>query len=212
MAQDKHQSPVNIRQRLIGAVVLIALAVIAIPLVLDLRKDYEHVIGSSNIPPKPDDFRVEVIHFDTNAEIKVPGRAVDRVVTGSDEATGKQPVKSTAAVAATTQQTHAVERVGELRSRINDSKDGSVAGAGQAAAEAWVVQLASLTRKQNALLLQERVRKKGLHAFVVSSQVDGNTMYRVLVGPELLRSNAEKQRQRLQQEIKLSGLVIKYRR
>jgi len=215
MVKNKQQPGVNIKQRIIGAIVLIALAVIIIPLVLDFRKDYDHVIHGSNIPPKPDDFRVEVFEFDKAGDIKVPVRVVDELVTAADDDSTEHPdkaVNESAAVLSAETVAASNERVSELRNRINDSKDGSVAKAGQAAAESWVVQLASLTRRKNAIGLRDRVRKMGLHAFVVSSQVDGKTMYRVLVGPELLRSNADKQRKRLQQETNLGGMVIKYRR
>jgi len=53
----------KIKQRLVGAAVLIALAVIIVPMILDFRKDYDHVIKGTNIPPKPDDFHVEVCAF-----------------------------------------------------------------------------------------------------------------------------------------------------
>ena len=212
MTNDTQRPAVNIKQRIIGAVVLIALLVIIMPSLLDLRKDYDLVVSGSNIPPKPDDFRVEVLQFDEDAEIKVPAAPAEEIVISADAATAGPGEKKIAPDAASAGQADTQERFNEMRNRINDSKDGSVAKAGQAAAEAWVVQLASLTRKQNALALRDRVLDKGLHAFVVSSEADGKVMYRVLVGPELLRSNAEKKRQRLLQEVNLDGLVVKYRR
>jgi len=214
MVNDKKQTGINIKQRIIGAIVLIALAVIIVPLVLDLRKDYDHVIHGTNIPPKPDDFRVEVFNFDKNGAIKVPARDVDKLLGAADDGSVQHPDKTGSDRTKTGQVSDdaSEKRVRELQNRINDSKDGSVVKAGQAAAESWVIQLASLTRKKNAFGLRDRVRKMGLHAFVVSNQVDGKSMYRVLVGPELLRSNAEKQRKRLQQETNLSGMVIKYGR
>ena len=51
----------RMKQRTVGGLVLVALAVIIVPLILDFRKDYNHVIRGTNIPPKPDDFRVEVV-------------------------------------------------------------------------------------------------------------------------------------------------------
>jgi len=48
-------------QRIVGALVLLALAVIIIPMVLDLRKGYDVSIDKTNIPPRPEDFRVEVL-------------------------------------------------------------------------------------------------------------------------------------------------------
>lgn len=211
MNSDRKHPAFDIRQRITGAVVLIALAVIIVPLILDFRQDYDRGITSTNIPPRPDDFKVEVFTFDKSAAIKVPVLAQENVVQASAKQQDETPQAESTDETSESQQ-DVRSRVTEMRNRVSDSKDGSVAAAGQAKAEAWVVQLASLTREANALALQERVRKLGLHAFTVRSQVDDKTMYRVLVGPELLRSNAEKQRQKLLDEVKLSGLVVKYQR
>jgi DedD protein len=210
MSSDRKQPAFDMKQRLTGALVLVALAVIIVPLVLDFRQDYDRGITSTNIPPEPDDFRVEVFNFDKSTDINVPDLPVDDIV----QTPASQTPSPARADADDTDgaQTEVRSRVTELRNRRSDSKDGNAATAGQPRAEAWVVQLASLTREANAQALQERVRKKGLHAFIVRGQVNGKTMYRVLVGPELLRSNAEKQRQRLRDEINLNGLVIKYQR
>ncbi len=48
-------------QRLVGALVLLALAVIIVPMILDFRKGYDVAINKTNIPPKPADFRVEIL-------------------------------------------------------------------------------------------------------------------------------------------------------
>jgi len=211
MNSDRKPPAFEMKQRVTGAVVLIALAVIIVPLILDFRQDYDRGITSTNIPPRPDDFKVEVFTFDKAAEIKVPELSQENVV--QTPAKQQQDVSAAQPANETPESQQDVRsRVTEMRNRISDSKDGSVAAAGQVKAEAWVVQLASLSREANALVLQERVRKLGLHAFTVRGQIDGKTIYRVLVGPELLRSNAEKQRQKLLDEIKLSGLVIKYQR
>lgn len=209
MDNEKQPSSVNIKQRIIGAVVLIALAVIIIPSVLDLRQDYDHVIRGTNIVPKPDNFRVEVFEFGPQMDIKVPVKAVNALLSVVDDSSGQQRNGVDSVVTAGPEQ--AQHRIDELRRRLGDNPEGQMAS-GQVKAEAWVVQLASLSRKENALNLRQQVRQKGLHAFIVSSQVKGKTMYRVLVGPELLRSNAERQRQRLYKEMKLDGMVVKHRR
>jgi len=212
MSSDRKHSVFDMKQRVTGAVVLIALAVIIVPLILDFRQDYDRGITSTNIPPRPDDFKVEVFTFDKAAAIKVPELAPEKVVQASDKQQDEVPAQVESSDQASESQQDVRVRVTEMRNRLSDSKDGSVAAAGQAKAEAWVVQLASLSREANALALQERVRKLGLHAFTVRSQNDGKTIYRVLVGPELLRSNAELQRQKLLDEVKLSGMVVKYQR
>ena len=53
---------INLKQRLVGAVVLVSLAVIFIPMILDGRDPSVNYITKSNIPPKPErDFVSRVI-------------------------------------------------------------------------------------------------------------------------------------------------------
>lgn len=52
------------KQRIIGAVVLVSLAVIFIPMLLDGNRQYERVIVKTNIPPKPRSFNSKIIPLD----------------------------------------------------------------------------------------------------------------------------------------------------
>jgi DedD protein len=208
MNSDSKQVKFDLKQRITGALILISLAVIIVPLLLDFRQDYDQGITASNIPPKPDDFKIEVFTFDNNQQgITVPDLAVEALVTGSGDASSMPAAAKTDNSEPTPKEIDS--HLSELQNRVRGS---NVAGAPAVKAEAWVVQLASLTLESNAEVLQERVRKLGLHAFILRSQVEGKSMFRVLVGPELLRSNANKQRQRLLDELKLDGLVVKYER
>lgn len=209
MSTDKSQPSFNLKQRITGAVVLVALAVIIVPLVLDFRTDYNQVITVTNIPPKPDNFKVEVYSFEK--DIVVPIAPVEEVVQAADDQTQPQPLK-TAIDAGSIDQAHAKDRINELNDRLNESGDGLAQPLGLVKAESWVVQLASLSQEKNALILRDRVRNIGLAAFVTKGKVDGKTLYRVLVGPKILRSDAERLQQQLVDEIKLTGLVLKYQR
>lgn len=75
----------------------------------------------------------------------------------------------------------------------------------------WVVQLASLASKNNALALRERLRGLGYTAFVEELKTSqGGLLYRVRVGPELERANADNLRSRLEQQVQLKGIVTRY--
>lgn len=63
-------------QRIVGALVLLALAVIIIPMVLDFRKGYDVSIDKTNIPPRPDDFRVEVLPLLEDSRPEAPSQVV----------------------------------------------------------------------------------------------------------------------------------------
>lgn len=67
----------NLQHRLVGALVLIALAVIVVPLVLDFNAGQFHLSARDNIPEQPRDFRVEEVPLVAagDAEIAAPADA-----------------------------------------------------------------------------------------------------------------------------------------
>ena len=99
------------------------------------------------------------------------------------------------------------QRIGEIR-QVDNAPAGGVGGGPSAAS--WAVQLASLSQRNNAEILRDRIRDKGYAAFVLKGQVDGQTVFRVLVGPELLRSRADTVRDELVKAINLKGIVVRY--
>lgn len=62
--------------RLVGALVLAALAVILVPMILDFRTDQETAITRSNIPPRPEGLRMEEIPLVPPAGPAAPDAAV----------------------------------------------------------------------------------------------------------------------------------------
>lgn len=59
--RQQEEARPNLTHRLVGALVLIALAVILVPLVLDFNAGQLRTSGRDNIPEKPRDFRVEEV-------------------------------------------------------------------------------------------------------------------------------------------------------
>ena len=74
----------------------------------------------------------------------------------------------------------------------------------------WVVQVGSFSQKANAEKLRDRLRKMGMASFVATAQSKGKTIYRVRVGPEIDRADAEKIHAAIKAKTKLNGLVMKY--
>jgi DedD protein len=70
------------------------------------------------------------------------------------------------------------------------------------------VQVGSFGQSANAMALRDRLRKSGFNAFVEKFQDRGKSSYRVRVGPELKRENAEKQRERLDKQFQLKGIIM----
>ena len=82
--------------------------------------------------------------------------------------------------------------------------------ANQMGATAWVVQLGSFSSQDNATALNQKLRKAGYPAFVEPLKRQTGMAYRVRVGPELLRSDAQKMKEKLTREMQIEGMVIRY--
>jgi DedD protein len=79
------------------------------------------------------------------------------------------------------------------------------------ALSAWAVQVAAFGEKSKALALQEKLIANKISAFTEQSGKGDKAIYRVKVGPELKRENAEKLRDQIENEHDLKGsFVIKH--
>ncbi|MFD2112848.1 SPOR domain-containing protein [Thiorhodococcus fuscus] len=74
----------------------------------------------------------------------------------------------------------------------------------------WVVQVASLGSIEKANGLASKLKNSGFSAFVEKAEVRGKIYYRVRVGPELDRANAERTAAMLRQQQKLDTLIQRY--
>jgi DedD protein len=70
----------------------------------------------------------------------------------------------------------------------------------------WSVQLASLSSRTGAETLQKTLRSQGYNAYI--RHVDG--MNRVFVGPVIERAEANRLREQLNRQHKLSGFVVRF--
>ncbi len=194
----------TIRFRLTGAIILIVLAVIFLPWLLD-GAGYEHMSGIDEpVPPAPSFVEPDIA---LPSERPAAPREPERAAAGRDEAE---------------------TRVAELHS-LDD--DGAPAGDEPAPSPAepvepepaeaapepapaerieagWAVQVGSFRDGDNAREEESRLRAEGLPAFVDESTVDGRSIYRVKVGPVARRDAALELGERLEEEFGLSGIVV----
>ncbi len=223
------------KERLVGAAVLIMLAVIFIPMVLDNSVQPESGITGTNIPPQPDgEFASRVIPLtapnaagrETDAgaatgtapaaePVAAPGVMVDQ-----PDGAATTPVDSTAAVPAsvapvTAPAATAGTPASPAPAPANPAAADGAAKKGPAPAPAvgvtaWVVQLGSFASAENAESLNKKLRQAGYSSFVEPLQQGATKVFRVRVGPELRRSSAQTVRDRLQSNMGLEGIVVPY--
>ena len=224
----------QLKHRLIGAVVLVSLAVILIPLFLPDTEKEQSPAPIAAIPPAPslpDQSSVaQAFPAPGDADGSAPGEnapamdvTADTVVDSATPAPAPTPPPveskpSTTSIPAS-ESSKPVEpkpvKPKVVAPKPADSKPVATAHPSPpipaATPTAWVVQLGSFSSEQNAQALRDRLRAKGYPAFVERiSEGEGATI-RVRIGPELLRSNAEALQQKLEQEMKLKGIVMRYK-
>ncbi len=174
----------GLKQRMVGALVLVALAVIFLPMLFSRPDEQRQVVVDApvmpSMPAMPEQsvVPVEVPEPEPIPEPPQPPQAeaepmAEPVVTAPPQAEPAKPVSHL------------------------DANSLPVS---------WSVQLASLSSRERAIELQQRLRAQGYNAYVRS--VDG--MNRVFVGPVIERAEANRLRDQLNRQQKLNGFIVRF--
>lgn len=73
---------------------------------------------------------------------------------------------------------------------------------------AWVVQVGSFSKNENAILLRDQLRKSGYPAYVQTGKKNDSVLFRVRVGPELDLQRARSQRDKIAKKFSVKAIVI----
>lgn len=205
----------DLKRRLIGATVLISLAIIFLPMILEhepLMVDRGEI---KPIPKAPDEKFKSSLISDEVLEDK-PQAAANQDSPAASEVAAEEPapvpaVDITPAVAATvdTASAAAPETVEPAPKPVEKPAPSPVQA--KPGPSAWVIQVGSFSNPENARKLVERLRKAGLDTMDPQPAiVNGKQLYRVKVGPELDKANAKKLQPKVKQAAGLQGTVIRY--
>ena len=184
----------RLKQRLVGAVVLVALAVIFIPMLLSGGREMEMPVFGSNVPERSTEI-TNIKHIDIKEMQKTEQHSINPKRIPIAEGLPEPKIvkeKNTTSISET------------ITGLSEPDKKPVVKGT------VWAVQVGSFNNRSNALGLKDKLRKKKIHAFVERIMKNNKAVYRVRVGPEISRKKAEVLKLKLKKEFKLSGLVVKH--
>ncbi|MEM9605702.1 MAG: SPOR domain-containing protein [Pseudomonadota bacterium] len=179
----------SLKRRVVGALVLIALAVILVPAWLD---------GS-------------VRHMRDETAFVVPLPPPTRVVTTAPDSIGQPLPRADGRVASAPDDT-----VKTLR-KLDDAEADGTAPESAAAVDAsgplatWIVQVGSFASEANAVAMVQRLRDGGLAAFKRDFNSNNETVYRVLVGPFIRQSEADSVKRTIDDQYQLKSFVASWR-
>ena len=195
----------RLKQRLIGAVVLVSLGVIFIPMLLKGPDSLDAPIFTSNIPAQPEQRKTEIIPLKP-----LPPRPANIPITAIPvevEINRPQPEVAVTPAKPVSPKTEVAAEP------MTESKPNTRPVLSQPTTElsGWAVQVGSFSSKNNALRLQKRLRAKDYAAFVEAYQAKSGVRYRVRIGPELSSDKAKALASRLKREMGIDGLVLRHK-
>ena len=160
----------ELKQRLVGAVVITALAAIFMPMLFD----------------DPIDESGKLI-----AELKLPDQSIASLETTENLPSNINDIVNLPA-------TSANKPISRKTSDLSSKAD----------IERWFVQVGNFGQEENAISLQNKIRRQGFPVTISTVSSDRGVVYKVRVGPELDRERVDVMKEQIFKINKIKGMVI----
>lgn len=190
----------QLQNRIVGSIILVALAVIILPELLDgkqLRQEQDF----EAMPLQPE---VDVVE----QQVTLPATELEGTAINVEQA-GNEEVTLTAEVAPGLDETAANAR------NAKDSESPSTTPDPVPVPDAlqepgWVIQLGAFSNAESVDKLMQQLQQQGFAAYRESTQVNGKTLIRLFVGPALTQAELEQQLPELKELTGLNGRVVRF--
>jgi DedD protein len=173
---------VRVRERLVGALVLVAIVVLIVPSILTGR-------GSAPVePPAQPTRRVEIPVVDgqetPEEQVLVPEPVAEAHAPAKQTSAEASPAQAPPASPAPAVEPPAAPRAGDAAAAPQRMETA-------AQTPAWAVQIGAFSNRAKAEQLVADLKKRRYAAFILEYRASGQVLYRVRVGPEQDRARAE---------------------
>lgn len=227
MADDDKSREFNPKHRIIGAVILVTLAVIIVPMILRERSTEPAPVPLVQ-PADPGDSQVVVAPVeptetteptaaapaDANPRTIPPIMPVRPVESGANDpgSTASAPTPAPNPPAPSTSSTtppppKPTPSTSTASSAPTQTKSTAAIGT---VSKGWVVQLGAFSNADNAKRLEAKLREHGYTPRLDKASVDGTRTVRVRVGPYRDRDEAGNIQARIQKDVGVKGVVLSY--
>ncbi|MBN7818965.1 SPOR domain-containing protein [Bowmanella yangjiangensis] len=185
------------QNRLVGTIILVALAVIFLPDLLDGEK-VSHKDTFLPVPPRPAQEPVSKTQSFPLDEVR---ERVSRTVEVVEDVAEDDPVEAATEeappVQVATQPAEQVERPAESKPEVVSA--------------GWVVQLGSFRHQKNVKELTDKLEAAGYRTFSRKIKTSAGELTKVFVGPDLQRDKLEKALPHLKELTALQGKITEFR-
>lgn len=201
-----------LKNRLVGTIIVVALAVIFLPDFLDGKKqtNREPFVSVPANPPKKPIVEPESFPSERVAKAAVPAVEIEEETALDDEPVSSGAVDNGTSDEATVAKAPAVkafEEEDKLASQtvVDTKSDAANDDAG------WVIQLGSFRHEKNVKALLAKLEKAGYRAFSRKIQTSSGPLNKVFVGPDLDKKKLESALPHLKELTKLKGKVTTFK-
>ena len=174
------------RQRLVGALVLLALGTVILPILFDFKGAY-HVDTRTTIPPAPD---IQAI------EIEKAGPVPGATAAASHEEMFRYDDSREKAVESDSDESNVQYQPPGLNA--------------EGIPLAWIVQVASFSDTEKAQALTEQLLADGYKAYRRRAVVKGDVDYRIYVGPKVSKDSMLAEKRAIEEKYKLKALLLTF--
>lgn len=197
-----------LRQRILGLLVLVALASVVLPLVLDFGGE-ARIDTQSRIPPAPQ-IQPTPLPDSVAAAPQAPEPTASASYGPSVDAQ-PQLFQLAPADAATGTSTAGTSSTGASATGIAAKSIPEEPGLDAKGLPAsWVLQAGAFQDKINAQELRDRLLKGGHRAFVQTSTAGGKATHRVFVGPRMTREQLAAEQTELQRKFGVKTMIVPF--
>ncbi|MDH3621579.1 MAG: SPOR domain-containing protein [Gammaproteobacteria bacterium] len=180
------------KERIIGAAVLVVFAVLVVPIFLDGPPADGEVVTERVLLPGQEDQKTQTVVLDRDRKDPVPSATTP--VPAQQESVVEETARDEPQPAAV-QQTEP-EKAPEQEPETPEPKPAATQPAASTTGM-WAVQIGSYSNKENAEKVAAGLRKQGYAAFLSQVETDAGQLHRVRIGPQKDRASAEAMASRL---------------
>ena len=203
----------RMKQRLVGAIVLVVVVVGVVPELLNSEPAFEvvDVDGPGATLSKEFTSRIVAIEEEASAQQPEDSSASRHDIPSSEELAEVVTVNLTTQDGmASAQESHDVSPAVSAAIPVPRVKPAVPSMGAQVGVSSWGVQLASVSESARAGSLRDKLAGQGYAVFIQSAGSGDGTFSRVLVGPELDQARATALQQALLERTGLKGRVVGY--
>ena len=207
-----------LKQRLVGALILVALGVVFWPIIFVEPGD-KAVAQQTRIPPRPDVATTPIEVPDMAGLRASPERALPEETEPVEapapepeltaDVVEKEPVEKTSAPAID-KPAPAPIIAPKPEERTRSEPPQKLALDADGVPVAWILQVASVSSADKADQLRQRLLKMNQKAYVKKVQREGKDLYRVYIGPKFERGALEKIKARIDAEFGVTSMIARY--